>query len=64
MKSKKLEPNVCVSSKRFQAMKELSGNRIFVGVMMNPVLLFITDNEEDIKELVQFAYLNGVKLYK
>ena len=59
--SKKLEPNVCVSSKRFQAMKELSDNGIFVGVMMNPVLPFITDNEEDIKELVRLAYLNGAK---
>lgn len=59
--SKKLEPNVCVSSKRFQAIKELSDNGIFVGVMMNPVLPFITDNEHDIKELVRLAYLNGAK---
>ncbi len=59
--SKKLEPNVCVSSKRFQAIKMLSDNGIFAGIMMNPVLPFITDKEEDIKELVRLAYLNGAK---
>ena len=59
--SKKIEPNVCVSSKRLQAIKKLSDNGIFVGIMMNPVLPFITDNEEDIKELVKLAYENGAK---
>ncbi len=59
--SRIIEPNVCVSSKRFQAIKELSDNGIFVGIMMNPVLPFITDKEEDIKELVRLAYLNGAK---
>lgn len=59
--SKIIEPNVCVSSKRLQAMKILSDNGIFVGIMMNPVLPFITDKEKDIKELVQLAYQNGAK---
>lgn len=59
--SKIIEPNVCVSSKRFQAIKQLSDNGIFVGIMLNPVLPFITDNEEDIKELVRLAYKNGAK---
>lgn len=59
--SKIIEPNVCVSSKRLQAIKTLSDNGIFVGVMMNPVLPFITDNEEDIKLLVKLAYENGAK---
>ena len=59
--SRIIEPNVCVSSKRFQAIKKLSENGIFVGIMMNPVLPFITDNEEGIKELVRLAYLNGAK---
>ena len=48
--SKKIEPHVCVSSKRFEAIKKLSDNGIFVGIMMNPVLPFITDSENDIKE--------------
>lgn len=59
--SKIIEPNVCVSSKRLQAVKTLSENGIFVGIMMNPVLPFITDKEEDIKELVRLAYENGAK---
>lgn len=59
--SKIIEPNVCVSSKRLQAIKKLSDNGIFVGIMMNPVLPFITDNEEDIKKLVRLAYENGAR---
>lgn len=56
-----IEPNVCVSSKRFQAIKKLSDNGIFVGIMLNPVLPFITDSEEDIKKLVKLAAMSGAK---
>ncbi len=59
--AKVIEPNVCVSSKRLQAMKKLSNRGIFVGVMLNPVLPFITDSEEDIKTLVQIAFFHGAK---
>lgn len=59
--SKIIEPNVCVSSKRLQAIRKLSDNGIFTGIMMNPVLPFITDKEEDVKELVKLAYENGAK---
>jgi DNA repair photolyase len=57
--SKIIEPRVCVSSKRFEAIKVLSDNGIFVGVMLNPVLPFITDKEEDIRLLVKLAHDNG-----
>lgn len=59
--SKILEPNVCESSKRLQAIKELSDNGIYVGIMMNPVLPFITDKEEDIKKLIKLASESGAK---
>lgn len=59
--SRIIEPNVCVSSKRFAAIKELSNNGIYCGIMLNPVLPFITDNENDIKELIRLAYENGAK---
>ena len=59
--SKRIEPNVCVSSKRFQAIKKLTDQGIFTGIMMNPVLPFITDNEENIKELVKMAHISGAK---
>ena len=59
--SKIIEPNVCVSSKRLEAIKTLNDNGIFVGIMMNPVLPFITDKEEDIKKLVRIASEYGAK---
>ena len=59
--SKIIEPNVCVSSKRFEAIKELSKNGIFVGIMLNPVLPFITDKKDDIKLIVRKAYESGAK---
>ncbi len=59
--SKVIEPRVCPSSKRFAAIKELTDNEIFAGIMMNPVLPFITDSEEDIKKLVRLAHENGAK---
>ena len=52
---------MCVSSRRLQAIKTLTDNGIFAGIMMNPVLPFITDNEEDIKELVRLANEHGAK---
>ena len=59
--SKIIEPHVCVSSKRLQAIKILSDNGIFTGIMMNPMLPFITDKEEDIKLLVKLAKMHGAK---
>lgn len=59
--SKIIEPHVCISSKRFAAIKTLTDNGIFTGIMMNPVLPFITDSEEDIKKLVRFAHESGAK---
>lgn len=59
--SKIIEPHVCVSSKRLEAIKMLSENGIFAGIMMNPTLPFITDNEEEIKKLVKLAHESGAK---
>lgn len=59
--SKIIEPNVCVSSKRLETIKKLSESDIFTGIMMNPVLPFITDKEEDIKKLVKLANEYGAK---
>ena len=59
--SRIIEPYVCVSSKRFEAIKTLTDNGIYAGIMMNPVLPFITDNKEDIKKLVKMAYESGAK---
>lgn len=59
--SKKIEPHVCPSSKRFAAIKKLSENGIFVGIMINPVLPFITDSAENIRSLVRLAHENGAR---
>lgn len=58
---KKIEPNVAVSSKRFSAIKELSENGIFVGILLMPVLPFLEDDEENIRSIVKQAYENGAK---
>ncbi|WMJ81724.1 radical SAM protein [Clostridium sp. MB40-C1] len=58
---RKIEPNVAVSSKRFEIIKELSKYGIFVGVLLMPVLPFLEDNEENIKNIIQLAYENGAK---
>ncbi len=59
--SKVIEPNVSLSSERLKAIKELNTNGIFTGIMMNPSLPFITDNEEDIRLLVKLAYSSGAQ---
>ncbi len=56
-----LEPNVASSSLRFAALKQLSDAGIFCGVLMMPILPFINDNEENVKEIVLKAYQAGAK---
>lgn len=58
---RKLEPNVAVSSKRFTAIKELSKQGIFSGILLMPVLPFLEDNEENIEGIIRLAYENGAK---
>ncbi|MDD3304230.1 MAG: radical SAM protein [Clostridia bacterium] len=57
--SKVIEPNVSISSERFRAIRELTSNGIYTGIMMSPVLPYITDNKDNIKEIVRLAYENG-----
>ncbi len=57
----KVEPNVCVTSKRFQAIKELSYNGIFTGILLMPILPFINDNGENIVKIVKKAHECGAK---
>ena len=54
-----IEPHVCVSSERLAAIKELTDNGIFTGILMTPVLPFITDKEDDIRLLVRNAADHG-----
>jgi DNA repair photolyase len=58
---KKIEPNAAESSKRFSAIRELSENGIFSGILLMPVLPFLEDNEDNISAIVHLAYKNGAK---
>lgn len=53
--SAKLEPGAPVSSKRFAAVKKLTESGIHAGVLLMPVLPFITDTEENIQQVVMKA---------
>ncbi|WP_032122147.1 SPL family radical SAM protein [Clostridium amazonitimonense] len=58
---KKVEPNVCVSFERFEAIKKLSDNGIFVGVLLMPILPFINDDEDNIINIIRKAHESGAK---
>lgn len=59
--AKVIEPGVCPSSKRFEAIQMLSQAGIYTGVLVTPVLPFITDTPENIRGLVRKAYESGAK---
>lgn len=50
--AKKIEPNVISSTKRFDVLKKLRDNGIYAGVLMTPVLPFLTDTEENILNMI------------
>ncbi len=51
-----LEPGAPVSSKRFDTVKQLNENGIRSGILLMPVLPFITDTEENIRLIVEKAH--------
>jgi len=59
--SKIIEPNAPVSSKRFEALKQLSAEGIYCGITFMPVLPHINDTSENIVEIVRQAAACGVK---
>ena len=59
--AKVLEPNVISSSKRFAVLKKLRENNIYAGILMTPVLPFVTDSEKNMKECVKMAAKNNAK---
>lgn len=59
--AEKVEPNAPVSSRRFAAIKKLSGSGIFAGILMMPILPFVEDTEENITGIVRLAHENGAR---
>jgi DNA repair photolyase len=56
---KKLEPGAPLVSKRFRAMKVLADHGIRTGVTMMPVLPFIEDNDQNVRQIVEQARACG-----
>lgn len=59
--SKLIEPNAAPSSQRFEAVKALSSEGLFTGILLMPVLPFIEDNLENITSLIRIAKENGAR---
>lgn len=53
-----LEPHVCASSKRFLAVQQLSEAGIYTGILLMPILPFINDTIENIKQIVYLAHIH------
>ena len=52
---RRIEPRVSPSSARFAAMRTLADHGIFTGTWLNPLLPHITDNEDNIRRIVQMT---------
>lgn len=52
---RKIEPHVSVTSERFSAMRLLASQGVFTGVWLNPLLPFLTDNEDNIRRIVRMT---------
>ena len=59
--SRKLEPGAPGSSRRIAALRALSRRGILTGITMMPVLPFIEDSKENIRQIVLLAAEHGAK---
>ncbi|MCL2350842.1 MAG: radical SAM protein, partial [Defluviitaleaceae bacterium] len=50
-----IEPNVSPTSKRFEAMSKLADKGVFCGVLMLPVLPYVTDSADNIINILRIA---------
>ena len=57
--AKKVEPNAPLVSARLRAMQVLAKHGLHTGLTMMPVLPFIEDNEENIRQIVEQAHAHG-----
>lgn len=56
-----LEPNVCTTKKRYDALKVFQQNNIPTVVWMSPILPYINDTEENIRGILEYCFDAGVK---
>ena len=59
--SRKIEPRSPVSSRRLEALERLSRKGIYAGILLMPVLPFLTDSDENILQIVKRAKESGAK---
>lgn len=57
---RKLEPHVCVTSRRYQMLKEFQKNSIPTVAWLSPFLPWINDTEENLKGLLEYCQDAGV----
>lgn len=58
---RKLEPAVSTTTERFEAIAHLTKNGIPAGVLMDPVVPYITDTVENVREMVKKAAFYGAR---
>ena len=56
-----IEPNVSVASERFEALAKMADSGLFTGITLMPVLPFIEDSIENIRNIVRTAHQCGVR---
>lgn len=59
--AKQIEPRVCDSSRRFAAIRHLAKEGIFCGILLTPLLPYITDNKENLLHIIRAAHENGAR---
>ena len=59
----KVEPFVSTTTKRFEAIEHLAKNGIITGVLMDPVIPYITDTVENIQEMVKKQSVTALNTY-
>ncbi len=59
--SQLLEPHVCPTSRRLQAIRKLSEAGLFTGILMMPILPYLNDTPENILGIIHAAHGNGAK---
>lgn len=59
--SRKIEPNVCTSKRRYEVLKEFQKYGVPAVVWLSPVLPMITDTEENIRQILEWCFDAGVK---
>jgi len=59
--SRVLEPNVCTTARRYQVLKAFQQRGIPAVVWMTPILPYLTDTEENLRQILDYCFDAGVK---